>query len=49
MEQLKRRGAKGENIIIRGAPWNCPGMALQFPNGEFTSALFTGNPEGGCN
>lgn len=49
MEQLKRRGAKGENIIIRGAPWNCPGMALQFPNAEFTSALFTGNPEGGCN
>jgi len=49
MEQLKRRGAKGENIIIRGAPWNCPGMALQFPNGEFTSALFSGNPEGGCN
>lgn len=49
MEQLKRRGAKGENIIIRGAAWNCPGMILQFPNGEFTSALFTGNPEGGCN
>jgi len=48
MEQLKRRGALGENILVRGAPYNCPGMALQFPNGEFTSALFVGNPEGGC-
>jgi tetratricopeptide (TPR) repeat protein len=48
VDQLKRRGAKGENIIVRGAPWNCDGMALQFPNSEFTSALFVGNPEGGC-
>jgi hypothetical protein len=49
INQLKRIGAKGENIIVRNAPWNCPGMALQFPNSEFTSALFVGNPEGGCN
>jgi hypothetical protein len=49
INQLKRMGAKGENIYVRNAPWNCPGMALQFPNSEFTSALFVGNPEGGCN
>ncbi len=49
IDQLKRIGAKGENIVVRNAPWNCPGMALQFPNSEFTSALFVGNPEGGCN
>ena len=49
IDQLKRIGAKGENIVVRDAPWNCPGMALQFPNSEFTSALFVGNPEGGCN
>jgi hypothetical protein len=46
--QLKRRGAKGENITIRNAPWDCPGMALQFPNSEFTGNSFVGNPEGGC-
>jgi hypothetical protein len=49
IDQLKRIGAKGENVVVRDAPWNCPGMALQFPNSEFTSALFVGNPEGGCN
>lgn len=49
IDQLKRMGAHGENITIRNAPWNCPGLALQFPNNEFTSALFVGNPEGGCN
>ena len=49
INQLKRIGAKGENIVVRNAPWNCPGMSLQFPNSEFTSALFVGNPEGGCN
>ena len=49
IDQLKRIGAKGENIVVRNAPWNCPGMALQFPISEFTSALFVGNPEGGCN
>ncbi len=49
INQLKRIGAKGESVYVRNAPWNCPGMALQFPNSEFTSALFVGNPEGGCN
>jgi starch-binding outer membrane protein, SusD/RagB family len=49
IDQIRRLGALGENIEVRNAPWNCPGMAIQFPNSEFTGALFIGNPEGGCN
>ena len=45
---LKRRGAKGENVEIRNAPWDCNGMALQFPISENTS-VFEMNPTGGCN
>ncbi|MFN0032425.1 MAG: RagB/SusD family nutrient uptake outer membrane protein [Flavobacteriales bacterium] len=43
-----RQGALGENVIIRGAPWNCDGMAIQFPNSEGTGIDFVFNPEGGC-
>lgn len=46
--QLQRMGAKGENINIRNAPWNCPGMILQFPTSERTDG-FVFNQEGGCN
>lgn len=46
--QLQRMGTKGENINIRNAPWNCNGMALQFPTSERTAG-FVFNPEGGCN
>jgi hypothetical protein len=49
IDQLKRLGVEGVISNIRGTVWNCDGMALQFPNNEFTSALFVGNPEGGCN
>lgn len=49
LDQLKRRGAFGENITIRNAPWDCPGGVIQFPNSEFNSSLFVGNPESGCN
>jgi hypothetical protein len=45
---LKRRGALGEDITIRQAPWNCNGMVLQFPISENTSN-FVMNPTGGCN
>lgn len=46
--QLKRRGAiEGEAIEIRGAPWDCDGMILQFPNEEL-SEVFNLNPQGGC-
>jgi len=44
---LKRRGAQGENIIIRGAPWDCPANVIQFPATEATSQ-FPLNPGGGC-
>ncbi len=46
--QLRRRGAKGENIKIRISDWNCPGMLMQFPQSENTAG-FIFNPEGGCN
>ena len=49
IDQIRRQGALGENVVVRDAPWNCPGMAVQFPNGEFTGSVFIGNPEGGCN
>lgn len=45
---LKRRGANGEDITVRGAPWDCDGMILQFPNSENTSN-FDMNETGGCN
>jgi hypothetical protein len=49
VQELKRLGAKGEaNITIRNAPWNCPGMVLQFPSVE-TGQGFVFNPSGGCN
>ncbi|MBI1308064.1 MAG: RagB/SusD family nutrient uptake outer membrane protein [Bacteroidetes bacterium] len=46
--QLKRMGAKGETVVIRGADWNCAGSVLQFPASEKTKG-FEFNPEGGCN
>lgn len=50
LDQFRRIAMENNTTLkIRTAPWNCPGMALQFPNNEFTSALFIGNPEGGCN
>ncbi|MFM1931006.1 MAG: hypothetical protein RL226_309 [Bacteroidota bacterium] len=49
VDQIKRRGTQGENMLVRNAPWNCPGMALQFPNGETSAAGFVLNEEGGCN
>ncbi len=48
VQDLKRRGAKGESIKIRNAPWNCNGMVIQFPVSENTVG-FKMNPEGGCN
>lgn len=44
---LKRRGAQGEDIVVRGAPWDCAGMVLQFPSTEETD-VFPLNPAGGC-
>lgn len=47
IQQLKRRGANGETIEVRDAPWNCPGMILQFPISELTDN-FPLNETGGC-
>ncbi len=47
-DQLLRRGAMGESIVIRNAPWDCPGMSLQFSNSENTVDGFVLNEEGGC-
>lgn len=47
--QLKRLGVRGLIQTIRNAPWNCNGMAIQFPNSEGTGGGFQFNPEGGCN
>jgi starch-binding outer membrane protein, SusD/RagB family len=47
---LKRIGALGrETVTVRGAPWNCPGAVLQFPQSEIVNNPgFVKNPEGGC-
>jgi hypothetical protein len=47
IHDLRRRGAQGENITIRGASWDCPGMLIQFPATE-QSEIFPLNPGGGC-
>lgn len=49
VEQLQRRGAQGEDITIRDAPWDCPGMALQFSASEGNVAGFVFNETSGCN
>jgi hypothetical protein len=49
VQTLKRRGAYENNSLkIRNAPWNCAGLALQFPATE-TGAGFEFNASGGCN
>lgn len=50
ISEIKRIGAKGENIDKRGAVWNCPGLVLQFPQSEMSANTnFQRNIEGGCN
>ncbi len=48
IDHVKRIGVLGEPSFVRGASWDCPGMALQFPNGETSAAGFILNQEGGC-
>ncbi|GAB1448570.1 MAG: RagB/SusD family nutrient uptake outer membrane protein [Bacteroidia bacterium] len=51
VQDLKRIGAledpSGATFKIRNSPWNCPGLALQFPVNERTS-VFVFNEEGNC-
>lgn len=51
LHELKRRGAKGETVTIRGAAFNCDGLIFPFPNNEviYSSPLLIQNPTGGCN
>ena len=46
--QIKRLGAISGQATSRNAPWNCPGMVLQFPGAENTVSGFELNPTGGC-
>ena len=46
--QIKRLGALGGASFSRNAPWNCPGMVIQFPGAENTVTGFVLNPTGGC-
>jgi len=47
LHDLKRMGSQGEDIEVRGVPYDCPGMLIQFPSTEGTD-LFPLNPSGGC-
>ncbi len=47
---LRRIGALEGGVTINGAPWNCNGMTIQFPDREIFGAgdLIVRNLEGGC-
>lgn len=44
LHDLKRRGAGGENILIRGVNWDYVGLVIQFGASE-ANELFKANPE----
>lgn len=44
LHDLKRRGAAGENILIRGVDWDYVGLVIQFGASE-VNELFKANPE----
>ncbi len=51
VQELKRRGAKGEPVSIRGSSYNCQGLIFPFPTNEvnYSAPAFIQNPAGGCN
>jgi starch-binding outer membrane protein, SusD/RagB family len=49
LHDIKRIGVQGEPFVVRGAPWDCDGMVLQFPASEQSIVGFEMNPQGGCN
>ncbi len=58
MQDLKRIGAASrrgltqatETVVVRNAPWDCPGMVLQIPSAEIASSPnYPPNPAGSCN
>jgi hypothetical protein len=46
--QIKRLGVLENVAFSRNAPWDCPGMVIQFPGAENTVSGFELNPTGGC-
>ncbi len=44
LQDLKRRGSAGENIIIRGVDWDYVGLVIQFGASE-ANEVFIANPE----
>lgn len=59
LHELKRIGAASRlgvtaapivNLTIRGAAWDCPGLAVQLPDQELQgNPNIEANPQGGCN
>ncbi len=51
MHELKRQAVLDQpNLLIRGVPWDCPGMVCQIPDNELAGNIsYPPNQEGGCN
>lgn len=50
LHDLKRIAVfENANLSINGAPWDCPGMVVQFPDDELNgNPGMSANEEGGC-
>ncbi len=50
MHELKRQAVKDSpNLLIRNAPWDCPGMVCQIPDNELKgNPNMQSNPQAGC-
>ena len=50
LHELKRQAVlDDEGLLIRNAPWNCPGMVCQIPDNELAGNInYPPNEEGGC-
>ncbi len=50
LHELKRQATRGnKTLLIRGAPWDCPGMVCQLPDSELKgNPAMKSNPQGGC-
>lgn len=51
LHELKRQALRDSpNLLIRNAPWDCPGMVCQLPDSELSgNPDMEPNPQGGCN
>lgn len=50
LHELKRQATRGnKTLLIRGAPWDCPGLVCQLPDSELKgNPAMESNPQGGC-